>query len=317
MATEVIMPKAGMAMERGTVIQWFKDVGDRVEAGEPLLEIETDKVAMEVEAEVSGYLLATLYHEGDEVPVITTIGYIGEQGETPPESGRSETGPSEPSGVTATAQPGSNGAGAATGTGAEATSERRLSRSAGTVPATPAARRRAEETGTEIADVSPSGTHGEVRLRDVETYLTERGTGTRTDPGTVPAASSLARKIAEERGIDLAAVSGSGPGGRIVKRDVLAAPPARGEARSGRSERATLRAPLKGMRKAIAAKMSESHHTVPPVTLNRPVDVDAFLGLRTQINAVIPEEQRVSVTDMLVKVVALALQDAPFMRTTI
>jgi len=323
MATEVIMPKAGMAMERGTVIQWFRNVGDRVEAGEPLLEIETDKVAMEVEAEVSGYLLATLYHEGDEVPVITTIGYIGEEGETPPESGTSgssgtsESGSSEPSGVTATAQPGSGGVGGTTGTAGDpvaAAAEGPLARRGGTIPATPAARRRAGETETPLEEVSPSGTHGEVRLRDVEAYLAESGTA----GGTVPHASSLARKIAEERGIDLAGIPGSGPGGRIVKRDLLEASAAGVAGGGNHSERGVHRTPLRGMRRAIAAKMSESHRTVPPVTLNRPVDVDAFLDLRKQINAALAEgQQRVSVTDMLVKVVALALRDAPYMRTAI
>lgn len=81
MATEIIMPKAGMAMEKGTVVKWFKKLGDRVEKGEAILEILTDKVNMEVEAEMSGTLLKILAHEGEELPVFTTIGYIGEDGE--------------------------------------------------------------------------------------------------------------------------------------------------------------------------------------------------------------------------------------------
>ena len=80
-ATEIIMPKAGMAMEEGTIIKWLKAEGDVVEQGEPLLEILTDKVNMEVEAQVSGTLLRILKQEGDVVPVIQTIGYIGAPGE--------------------------------------------------------------------------------------------------------------------------------------------------------------------------------------------------------------------------------------------
>ncbi len=81
MATAIIMPKAGMAMEEGTVVKWFKAEGETIEKGEPLLEILTDKVNMEVEAQVSGTLIKILKKEGEVVPVIQTIGYIGEAGE--------------------------------------------------------------------------------------------------------------------------------------------------------------------------------------------------------------------------------------------
>ncbi len=81
MATEIIMPKAGMDMQEGQILKWMVDVGDNIEEGQVILEIMTDKVSMEVEAEVSGVLLKKIYNEGDTVPVITTIGYIGEAGE--------------------------------------------------------------------------------------------------------------------------------------------------------------------------------------------------------------------------------------------
>ena len=80
MATEIIMPKAGMSMEEGTIVRWYKEVGEEVSAGEPLLEIVTDKVNMEVEAEVSGTLLEIIGQEDQVLPVFTVIGYIGEKG---------------------------------------------------------------------------------------------------------------------------------------------------------------------------------------------------------------------------------------------
>ncbi|NTW72652.1 MAG: dihydrolipoyl dehydrogenase [Eubacteriaceae bacterium] len=89
MATEIIMPKAGMDMEEGTVIKWLKAIGDKIETGDPVLEILTDKVNMEVEAEVSGTLLSINAQEGDVLPVFTVIGYIGEAGETVPSAGGS------------------------------------------------------------------------------------------------------------------------------------------------------------------------------------------------------------------------------------
>ena len=81
MSYKVIMPKAGMAMEKGKIVRWLKEEGDMVEKGEPLLEIETDKVNMEVESMDTGYLLKILHREGEEVPVVQTIGYIGKKGE--------------------------------------------------------------------------------------------------------------------------------------------------------------------------------------------------------------------------------------------
>ncbi|MFW6250524.1 MAG: dihydrolipoamide acetyltransferase family protein [Alkalispirochaetaceae bacterium] len=302
MATEVIMPKAGMAMEKGTVIQWFKKPGEYVEAGEPLLEIETDKVAMEVEAEVSGYLLEILHDGGDEVEVIKTIGYIGEKDEAPPARAPSGGGKADAKGV------------------------------AGKVAATPAARRRAEELGVSLTEANASGHWGEVRLRDVEALGEESGeltvAGMRVSP--------LAKKLAEEKGIDLAAVQGSGPGGRVLKRDVAeqgrrAGAVAAGAAASGAvtagaaappsapslpvGQEGAQRKPLKGMRKTISERMLQSHHTVPPVTLNRKVEVERLFDLRKQINE--EGEIKVSLNDLIVKAAAVALKAAPYMRTTI
>lgn len=86
MATEIIMPKNGMDMEEGKIIQWLKNVGDKVEYEEPLMEIETDKVTMESEAPADGVLLAKYYEDGAVVPVLTVLGYIGKEGEKVPES---------------------------------------------------------------------------------------------------------------------------------------------------------------------------------------------------------------------------------------
>ena len=86
MLTEIIMPKAGSEMEEGQIVKWLKKEGDKVEAGEIILEIMTDKVNMEIEAEASGTLLKILKHDGEIVPVITTIAYIGDEGDVIPET---------------------------------------------------------------------------------------------------------------------------------------------------------------------------------------------------------------------------------------
>jgi len=142
MAVSVIMPKAGMAMETGTILKWLKEPGDPVAKGEPLLEIETDKVSMEVEAEADGVLLAVTRGEGDVVPVTETIGYIGREGEPVPEA----------------EAPGGMRGGAAV-------------RPGGRIPATPAARRLAREKAIGLGAVRGNGPSGAVRRRDVEAAL--------------------------------------------------------------------------------------------------------------------------------------------------
>ena len=105
MATAIIMPKAGMAMEEGTVVKWLKSEGDKVEQGEPLLEILTDKVNMEVEAQATGILIKILKKEGEVVPVTKTIGYIGEAGEQVAEEEKTEAAPAAQPAAQAKAEP--------------------------------------------------------------------------------------------------------------------------------------------------------------------------------------------------------------------
>lgn len=151
MAYKVIMPKAGMAMETGKIVRWLKNEGDRVEAGEFLLEIETDKVNMEVEAMNTGVLLKITAHEGDEVPVVQTIGYIGEAGEAVPEE---ETG-DKPE--------------VAEQKEREVAQRREPLTAAGEkIPATPAAKRIAREIGIALSNVTPNGSRGQIKAADVE-----------------------------------------------------------------------------------------------------------------------------------------------------
>ncbi len=148
MAFAVIMPKAGMSMETGRVVRWLKSVGDPVKTGEPLLEIETDKVTMEVEAEASGTLIEIISGAGAEVPVTTVIGWLGEAGEqaaapTPPS-------PAPPHGPTTPPE-----------------MPRLAAETTNRVAATPLARTLARESGIDIGSVKPTGSRGQVMARDV------------------------------------------------------------------------------------------------------------------------------------------------------
>ena len=155
MAYPVIMPKTGMSMEEGTILRWLKKEGEEVAKGEILLEIETDKTSMEVEAEASGRLLAILRREGEVVPVTQTIAWIGQPGEAWSEGADASPAPAAMSAPVAAAPE------------AAPRPEAALPLVPGEVPATPAARRRARELGLALDGMSGSGPFGAVRLRDL------------------------------------------------------------------------------------------------------------------------------------------------------
>lgn len=159
MAVEIIMPKAGMDMEEGTIIQWLKQVGDQVEIGEGLLEIETDKVAMEVEAPVAGILLCQYFAEGDVVPVVTVIAYVGEPGESVPEKPQITR-------KKAVAQ--------AAYTPEDVDKKTAVLNSTKPIKATPYAKHIAKKNRINLRDVSPSGTVGEIKSRDVNKKIAEQ-----------------------------------------------------------------------------------------------------------------------------------------------
>lgn len=364
MATAVIMPKAGMAMETGTIIKWHKAVGDPVEAGEVLLEIETDKVAMEVEAEVGGQLLATLFGPGDVVPVTQTIGYIGQAGDAVPDplsarGGLPESARLGGGGRSESERPPSGGASAGSlsqsvrpPAGTVSPSDRRAaSQLSGSVPATPAAKRRMRELGVDPRTLTASAADGALRLRDVEAFVgaappTAKGAQAVEQPGDRASqggkrVSPLAAAEAARAGVSLEAVQGSGPGGRIVRADLAEqAVPAEVVTRwadaavQADAVRSTStpawegdgdsRTTLSGIRKVIAARMSESHRIIPPTTLHAEADVTTLLGLRAEINKVrdtapesIRTENRVSINDLVLAATARAVRACPWMRVSL
>ena len=154
MVTPVIMPKFGMAQEEATIVRWYKQEGERVEQGEPLLEVMTDKVNMDVEAPASGVLLKAKYDPDDVVPVTVVIAYIGAPGEEIPEA--------EAATLTERAQPVVAAAKAPLGLARAATAK---------VKATPAARRLAREKGIDLSLISGTGPDGMVRTEDVEAFV--------------------------------------------------------------------------------------------------------------------------------------------------
>lgn len=226
MATAICMPKNGMDMEEGTIVKWLKNVGDKIEKDEPFMEIETDKITMETESPVSGVLLAKLYEDGEVVPVLTAVGYVGELGEKVPE-GTGAQAPAEEKKEAFSPAP------------EKAAPVKALSGGNG-IPATPYAKKIASDNGVDLAEVAPSGRHGEIRAVDVENAIHAQ-----------PKATPLARAMAADMGIDLKTVTGSGYRGKITSADLTPEEKAEIEAAVKEIEEVLERRKLSGMRKVI------------------------------------------------------------------
>ncbi len=276
--TEIIMPKAGMDMQEGKLIRWLKSVGDKVEFDEPIMEIETDKITMEVESPATGVILAQYGKEDSMIPVLEVIGWIGKEGEVPPAAPAAGGAAAAPAAVEA-----------APATPVASAPVAAASVASGDVIATPYAKALAKEKGIDLGSVAPSGKHGEIKANDV-------------------LATPLAKRIADDQGVDLSAVAGSGHAGKVTKADVLASvpvPTAEGD----------VRIPVKGMRKVIAQRMLASHTQCPVVTQNMKVDVTKLLALRKQLNE--GREQKISVNDFMIKIVARVVAESELARTQI
>ena len=270
MSSNVTLPRLGQGMETGTIVRWLKSEGENVEKGEPLYELDTEKVTQEVEAEASGVLLKILAGEGEEIEVGKAIAVIGQEGEDVPEGENLPEGEAEDPTEVA---------------GDEAQEE-----------GSPGEEREDErERGREEAPEGPS--EPEQRVES-------------TNGGRVKA-SPLARRIARERGIELASLRGTGPEGRIVAEDVerasatgaVSAPPAAAAAPSGEIEVVK----LNQMRKTIARRMTEAWEA-PAFQISMSADMTASIRLREALLAQVQEGGvRPTYSDILTKVVALAL----------
>ncbi|MBQ2040511.1 MAG: 2-oxo acid dehydrogenase subunit E2 [Lachnospiraceae bacterium] len=184
---EIFMPKAGMDMKEGRLIRWLKNVGDPVELDEPIMEIETDKITMEAESPGTGILLAKLIEDNTTVPVLQTIGWIGQPGEKIPEAGAPESAAPAAESAAKPAVP-EAGTGSAAGAQAESVKETPSAEKPadGYTPATPLAKRLARENNVSLADIA-SGSP--VRADDVLAYVRQTAASS-----AAPAAGSISRE---------------------------------------------------------------------------------------------------------------------------
>ncbi|HEY7036039.1 MAG TPA: dihydrolipoamide acetyltransferase family protein, partial [Thermomicrobiales bacterium] len=304
-----------------TLLRWLKSVGEEVEAGDPIAEIETDKVTLEIEAADAGVLTKTLVGEGQTVPIGTAIATIGE------EDGAAAAAPPQPATETAAQAQGTVPPEAEVGSEGETTAK------PAEQPMAPAA--------TNGQQRAPAPTNGEAAAAAVAV--------TRA-PGERLRASPLVKRLAAEHGINLEGIPGTGPGGRIVKDDLtpyltgakpLPQPSTVSPQPSAPAAAAPTTAPapapspqplapaamgrpagttreMSRIRKTTGKRMAESKQVIPHFYVTSEVDMDAAIAFREQVNAQLADDaSKVSFNDLIVKAVALALREFPNLNTTL
>lgn len=304
MPVPFIMPKFDMDQENATVVEWIKNEGDKIELDEPVLTVETDKVAIEVPAPATGTLANILVEKGDIVPVTTVIAYILEEGETTGDLPNLEEHASEivdPSPF-ATKQTETVKAPNTESAGVKAQ-----------VSASPVAVRMAQDLGINLEDVPTSG--DKVTKSDIQAYLDSK-VGSE-QPGKI-SATPAARRISRELGIDLASTPGSGPGGRVQAGDVNLLAESRISQTSVDEKEAVL-VPLEGIRKTIAERMQTSFQVAPHIALSVDVDVSQLELVRSRLNQLADkgDDQRISLTALLVKITGWVLMQNPFINSSL
>ena len=309
MPIEITMPALSPTMEEGKLAKWHVKEGDSVSSGDVIAEIETDKATMEVEAVDEGKIGKIMVAEGtDNVKVNAVIAVLLQEGEDASAIGAGGSKPAE-------------------APKAEAPKAEAPKTDAGTVMRADAATQTAPTAKADPAPVASSGSSASAKAEGGKVF-----------------ASPLARRVAKEAGIDVSAIAGSGPKGRVVKSDVEAAKSGKGVTKPAAATASAGAAPATGMtknqvialyeegsyelvpndgmRKVVAARLTESKQTVPHFYLTLDCKIDALLAAREQINASAPKSKegkpafKLSVNDFVMKAWAVALQRVPAANAT-
>ncbi len=309
-ATEVKIPIPDQTTQEVRIVKWHKAEGDTVNKGEVVLEVETDKSVIEVEAADSGTLLKQLFSEDESVPVGKIVAYIGEAGTAIPEAAAS-TGSetkAKPQAVSPTAPPAAETA--------DDASDR--------IKASPIAKRIAKERGIDLHQVCGSGPKGRIVRDDIEKFTPTTAAPAPRKNGRI-FASPFARKVAGELGVDLRQISGSGPNGRIIAEDVrkfAAVRPAR-PIQPAPAPAALSLAPVAGqpqpgtevavtkIRRAIGKNLQMSFRDTPHFNVTMSINMSRAMAFRNQYNQDLEKAHRLSVNDLILKAVAVGLRQYP------
>lgn len=292
MPVPIILPKFGFTLETAEIVKWLKREGDNVRSGDPICEVTTDKVNMEVEAPEAGTLFGLLYKEGDTVPVTEVICYLLRPGEAKPDHLPAKQGLAIPE-------------------------AKQGDEDVSPLVVSPVAQRVAEATNVDLSQIKGSGPNNRITRRDVESAIAQPTDKVRATPA--------ARHQARQNGIDLHTVIGTGPRGRIQREDVQKADETDTQKRIPTGDgvgtpflASTSDAPrvvkLAGMRKTIATRLQKSFQTAPHIFLDAHIDMTAIESLREKLKA---RNEKLSVTAIVVKACASVLLRHPWLNATL
>ncbi|MBC7879647.1 MAG: 2-oxo acid dehydrogenase subunit E2 [Anaerolineales bacterium] len=293
MAETISMPKLGFDMAEGLLVRWVKQVGENINKGDVLAEIETDKATVEVESSASGVVLQHMVEQGTMVPVNAPIAVVGAAGEKVD----AKPADSAPKTETKAEAKGDDAKPADSAPKTEAKTEVKVDEKS--APQTQ--EKPAPVSQTSATPETSSGGNGQVK------------------------ASPLAKKVAKDNQVDLSNVQGTGPGGRVVRKDVEAALTT-GDSRPQTAPSSTVYSPLSvedkviqttKLRQAIGRRLVESKTTIPHFYVTHEFKMDALMDMRKQVNAYLPDNEKVSVNDFILKGVALSLRQFPNLNATI
>ena len=316
MATKVVMEALSPTMEEGRLVKWLKAEGDQVKNGDVLAEVETDKAVMELVARGDGVLRKQLAAEGDSPPVGTLLGVI---------AGADENIDALTGGGAAAPPAGAAQAPRQPAQQRQAGGQQNGDRGDRAAPPEKVVANQRERAGASSVPQSREQAQGEASMPPqqkvppggpaIAPQRTAGGGSEAGGNGGRQRSSPLARRLASERGVDLGSLSGSGPGGRIIKRDIEAAasgpaakPAAAAAPRRGDGEYRDI--PLTQIRKTIARRLAESIGPIPTFYLTAELDLDRVSEMRTAM-ADMGAEYKVSFNDIIMKAVATALAQHP------
>jgi pyruvate dehydrogenase E2 component (dihydrolipoamide acetyltransferase) len=286
---QVVMPRLGLTMVDGKIIEWYKQDGEWVEKGEPLFSIENEKATLDIESPATGKLEIQI--EPDiVVPILSPVGLI----HTKDKAGSHHATPKEAQAVAPQiSKP------VLDGDTMQEPAERQQE-----IRVSPKARKIAQEAGLNLSDMSGSGIRGMIVTADLPVKAETQGP---------VKATPVARKFADESGVDLATVAGTGPRGMVRKEDVekcIQSVPVVPEPGSP--------VPLEGMRKVIAERLGKSWNERPQANLSTEVDASLFVKAREQINRELSKKGvKISYNTLLIKIVSQAIQEYPNMNVSL
>ncbi|WP_101295675.1 2-oxo acid dehydrogenase subunit E2 [Halegenticoccus soli] len=326
MAYAVKMPKLGLEMDRGTLVEWHVSEGESVEEGEVIAEVESEKTTGEVTARESGVLRRVLLAAGESAEPGASIGIVAGPDEDVSDL-EASAGAAEPS------APDEVDAGASTAESSAATSETSAGARTDGAKASPRARRRAEELGVDLTAIEGTGPQGSITEGDVEAAASTgeaastggeaetAGGGAEATAGSVKA-SPRARRLAKDLGVDLTGVEGTGPQGSITEDDVIEVADAEStkataeasDAASADAWRIREERPLTGMRRTIAERLGESYREAVHVTEHRTADAEALFAAVDAAESAHGAD--VSVNDVLLAALSAALSEHPAFNAT-